>query len=93
MRLIDADELKEQLLECDDWYENADIWVAHKVIDDMPTTEAGRSGEWEHKEDCPLNYFECSFCGAEHMATFDENDNYCSVCGTRMDGVVDGKND
>ena len=46
MRLIDADELKEAMLEESDWWENADVWVAHNVIDKAPTVVPAKRGKW-----------------------------------------------
>jgi hypothetical protein len=74
MRLIDADELKEAMLEESDWWENADVWVAHNVIDKAPTIEPVQRCEREINADELLKrldqYFEDN--GLEHKWTGDE---------------------
>lgn len=74
MRLIDADELKEAMLEESDWWENADVWVARNVIDQAPTIELVNRGEREINADELLKrldqYFEDN--GLEHKWTGDD---------------------
>ena len=81
MRLIDADELKEAMLEESDWWENADVWVAHDVIAKTPTVEPVKRGKW--LSICNNEGNECSECGYKY---FGSRYKYCPCCGAKMDG-------
>lgn len=81
MRLIDADELKEDMLEESDWWENADVWVAHNVIDNAPTIEPIKRGKWINQS--PFDW-KCSACGFEVEQYCDHN--CCPNCGAKMVG-------
>ena len=87
MRAIDADELKEAMLEESDWWENADVWVAHKVINQAPTVEPVKRGKWGHDSDRPDQLI-CSVCNKGFdMWHYEPKDfPYCPRCGAKMDG-------
>ncbi len=90
MRLIDADELR------DDWLQNGENEYVYDTnaflesIDNAPTVDAVpvRHGKWiEHKraeEYCGelISNYECSEC----HEWFREWGHYCSDCGAKMDG-------
>lgn len=97
MRLIDAEKLKKILREriCDNGFcSEKTYWLIENTvmfwIDKAPTVDPVKHGEWMHKENSPWNFFVCSVCGAEHIATFGKEDNYCSCCGAKMDGDKNG---
>lgn len=86
MRLIDADELKEQLfkLKCLYWRaverrnENYYYLAAIKIVNEQPTIDPVKHGEWE--EDGAL--YKCTNCG--HTEGYYDM-SYCPECGARMD--------
>lgn len=86
MRLIDADELKEELKDMDI------VIVKHNVedlIDEQPTADAVpvRHGKWILYPDNQSKVVEaddCSVCGAQWI--FGEKYDYCPSCGAKMDG-------
>lgn len=87
MRLIDADELKQAMLQEADWWENSDVWIAHNVIDNAPTIEPKR-GEWletSHKDKK-----RCSVCDRISFIAiyphFKSSASYCPNCGADMRG-------
>ena len=81
MRLIDADELKEAMLEESDWWENADVWIAHNVIDKARTIEPVKHGKWIDDGDC----FICSNCRkAFGFLSAKCVTNFCPDCGADM---------
>lgn len=91
MRLIDAQAYcKELILERD--YPNRSeefksaIEVAIADLGDMPTIEAEpvKHGRWVEKEDAVMHCTECDRIGNPRI------DNYCSRCGARMDGDLNG---
>lgn len=88
MRLIDADELKEEMLEESDWWENADVWVAHNVIDKAPTVVPAKRGEWV-EDICYEEVIICNACGNEAYFDLDKgtyiNFDYCPNCGAKME--------
>lgn len=82
-RLIDADDLKEQLAIWED-YDELFVGGIRKHIDDAPTIEPQKIGHWNH------NAYEwkakCSECG-EPCATYimgKPRDRFCKWCGARM---------
>lgn len=103
MRLIDADALKETIVSnvypvVDD-FNNCDygmFWTGgiEKAIDEQPTIEERKTGEWIEREVCDepkvieeWQSAQCSNCGLYHttpyMYYFD-NYKYCPNCGARM---------
>ena len=80
MRLIDADELKEAMLAESDWWENADVWVAHNVIDQAPTIELVKCGKWISI--CNSDGNECSVCGHKYFGGLYA---FCPCCGAKME--------
>ena len=93
MRLIDADELKEQLkeryLKTVEWksktvyYEKADGEIAAfleavRTLNNAPTIDPVKHAEW--KEDGCL--YKCTNCG--HTEEYYDM-SYCPCCGARMD--------
>ena len=83
MRLVDADELKEAMLEESIWLENADAWVANNVIDKMPTVNPVKQGKWE-KIPKGYNWWKCTQC--KHTIQSSGWPRYCECCGAKMDG-------
>lgn len=83
MRLIDADELKEAMLEESDWWENADVWVAHNVIDKAPTVVPAKCGKWE-KIPQGCRWWICTQCN--HIINRVVLPSYCECCGSKMEG-------
>ena len=82
MRLIDADELKKELIDMDF------VLVNHNVedwIDEQPTVdeEPVRNGKWERVEYSFVGGYRCSCCGSKAL---DDSFNYCGYCGEKMDG-------
>lgn len=49
-RLIDANKLKEAVMECAEWWENADVWIVNTLIDEAPTVEIATMDLAEHGE-------------------------------------------
>ena len=52
-----------------------------------------RHGKWINTRECDEWYapvHKCSLCGGE---TLGDKDKYCSSCGAKMDGDVNGKSD
>lgn len=95
MRLIDADVLKNKMLECSkdcfsygaygEYYngKEAAYLDAADLIDEAPTVEERKYGHWVRHNDI----IACSECIFEMC--FDENIaelNYCPYCGAKMDG-------
>lgn len=83
MRLIDADKLKKSVMDCDLWYENADVWVVVDLIDEAP--EERKYGLWLIKPLAGRSTVRCSCC----RTVFRENSGkwtYCPYCGAKMDG-------
>jgi hypothetical protein len=102
MRLIDADNLKKSVMDCDLWYENADVWVVVDLIDEAPTVEG-------HQEKC-INApagdcsshkkatwivtagetlkVKCSECNYKINYFWNDcqNAKFCPYCGAIMDG-------
>lgn len=96
MRPIDADERKQQL---ENPYTEYPIMIQlRKVlkdfIDDAPTIDLVRHGEWKSKMLDKFRKYEvvCSECGAKYIGNYDAYDepydfNYCPNCGAQMDGA------
>lgn len=85
MRLIDADKFKKSVMDCDLWYENADVWVVVDLIDEAPTVEERKYGLWLIKPLAGRSTVRCSCC----RTVFRENSGkwtYCPYCGAKMDG-------
>ena len=105
MRLIDADALEARMyhdaFEVDSDMQKWDsgCWIRYKMfenaIEDAPTIEERKKGEWEEKTVCDEDVIEqwqsarCSTCGKYHTTPylyyFDEY-NYCPNCGADMRG-------
>lgn len=98
MRLIDADNLKEDLNQkvLGDCRYGEKIksflqWVIDRSIDNQPTIEPVNHGEWINTYgDTPhdprdKNYWwHCSECG--HSVSTSFKSNFCPHCGAKMDG-------
>ena len=82
MRLIDADEMKDELKDMDFVLtkHNLEDW-----IDEQPTVDAEpvRHGKWERVEYSFVGGYRCSCCGSKAL---DDSFNYCGYCGAKMDG-------
>lgn len=94
MRLIDADALKNKMLECSkdcfsygaygEYYngKEAAYLDAADLIDEAPTVEERKHGYWKKEG----SWYKCSCCNS----AIDPWDNtwmkYCSCCGAIMDG-------
>lgn len=72
MRLIDADALKELL-----YYDKATC----AVIDEVPTIDPVKHGEWELIDEVEPRRYGCSECKRMSYT----QDNYCSYCGAKME--------
>jgi hypothetical protein len=99
MRLIDADALKNALIECtpyaiDPVYRNTnsniDMFTAMEILDELPTVDAMPvvRGEWVKKHDDVCFWYECSVCG--HTPPRDEWGHTwfsvcCPNCGAKME--------
>lgn len=86
MRLIDADELKEQF----SWNEvcRLSIKEINKIISKAPTIERPK-GKWsEHEDYCGDTYYTCSNCGRDWCTIegtpVDNMMNFCPNCGAQM---------
>jgi hypothetical protein len=96
MRLIDADALKNALIECtpyaiDPVYRNTnsniDMFTAMEILDELPTIDAVPvvRGEWTTNSDYPDTVI-CSLCGwRESVWWADKGTNYCPNCGAKME--------
>lgn len=96
MRLIDADALKDGLIDYQQKHTDSlgdDYWIVENVllhIEEMPTIDAEpvRHGHFifTHK---PNIYggitIKCSECGYEGVIAHIEDHHYCWVCGAKMD--------
>ena len=82
MRLIDADEMKDELKDMDFVLtkHNLEDW-----IDEQPTVDAEpvRHGKWERVEYSFVGGYRCSCCGSKAL---DDSFNYFGYCGAKMDG-------
>ena len=83
-RLIDADALKEQFNFPDEAGRMGELIgeVIKAVIDDAPTVEERKVGEWITKSTNGEVFNCCSKCG---YVEFDTLRNYCPNCGARME--------
>lgn len=85
MRLIDADEMKDELKDMDF------VLTKHNVedwIDEQPTVDAGpvRHGKWQpmnERNEIYGDVYMCDNCG--HGFVICENFHYCPNCGAKMD--------
>jgi len=83
MRLIDADKLKENFTNADACGLNLELdRYAIKCIDNAPTIDPVRHGEWKETDD-PM-FRACSVCG--YLEWGGLWNNYCPECGAKMDG-------
>lgn len=97
MRLIDADALKDGLIDYQQKHTDSlgdDYWIVENVllrIEEMPSLDAEpvRHGKWEVHEAFGYMDMTCSVCGwlYEYYAGLEEEWNYCSHCGAKMDEV------
>lgn len=97
MRLIDADRLKEEIVEAGQgstryrigefWELNRDeIW---KVINEQPTVEERKNGRWQ-VDPSGYGFWICSDCGFVSEASgADLLYNFCPNCGADMRGEQD----
>ena len=81
MRLIDADVLKEAFEE--DGHLSCYI---EEFIDDTPTVEPVKHGEWELKRNGVGHYWKCSVCHTNPCIYVTKDTKFCPNCGARMDG-------
>ena len=86
MRIIDADVLKDSVFECEEWWENADVWIVSKLIDSVPIIHEFKEGKW--LETHYTNKKRCSVCDricfiAIYPWFFGEA-HYCPSCGAKM---------
>ena len=100
MRLIDADKLKQNVLDWEDCYNGfSDAYEKARIIDEIdaqPTIDAEptRHGKWKEYQRLEANIVgelqsaECSVCGRYHttpyMHSYDYYE-YCPWCGAKMD--------
>ena len=91
MRIIDADVLMELAFECDEWWENADVWIVAKLIDSVPTIYEFKEGKW--LETYSTNKKRCSNCDRISFIAiypwFHGQASFCPACGAKMDDVED----
>lgn len=92
MRLIDADALKDWLTKqtgfranCEDCIDDDCIdCIVKEAIDNSPTVDAIKYGEWIGYLDgdsiMPERYYQCSECGSRG---YRKKYNYCAVCGAK----------
>lgn len=89
MRIIDADVLRELAFECDEWWENADVWIVDKLIDSVPTIYEFKEGKW--LKTINSNRKRCSNCDSICFIAiypwFHGQAAFCPACGAKMDGV------
>lgn len=97
MRLIDADALKNKILECSkncftygaygDYYTGREYAYldAADLIDEAPTVEERKHGHWIEHPEHPIG--DCSVCG-ERVPIYSGSKKYkiCPYCGAKMDG-------
>lgn len=93
-RLIDADRLRKDILNLQDCYngfsDTYDKACIIGVIDEQPTIDPVKHGEWEMLMGWPFPEWRCTRCGniicgdVEHL----EKWKYCHQCGTKMDGLI-----
>lgn len=85
MRMIDADELKEALLEARRSETDTSLKLI-RLIEEQPTVDRPR-GRWikysppNPNEDDGVDAWDCSECGA----MVSRPTNYCPTCGARME--------
>lgn len=83
-RLIDAD-----VLEPDADYDDGEYWaVSIAQIQNAPTIEERKTGEWIDANDGKWNTIEvlkCSVCGEIDNRMY-RTDNFCPACGAMMEG-------
>lgn len=91
--LISREKLKDDiavLLERND--KLIDEWLANcidDVIDEQPTVDAEKHGQWYDEPNYlgkGVTMYFCSYCGS---ATYYREDPYCWHCGAKMDEVED----
>lgn len=95
MRLINADRLKEEIVEAGQGstrYRIGKFWELNrneiqKVIDEQPTVEERKKGYWYTIERGEHGYsagsFRCSVCG-EPNRSYNPKPNFCGNCGADM---------
>jgi hypothetical protein len=93
MRLIDADAVlaryyAEWEYHCFQLGQDERAWL-RQCIDDAPTIEAEpvKHGRWELHADGSGTCNQCRF-RQKHIWDDDDAQNYCGVCGAKMDGDV-----
>ena len=98
MRLIDADELRKDIVERGTQLSGCysagiarymDRMLAHVLaaFDNAPTIDQVRHGRWIITQTPTNEYCNCSVCGTQVMS--DEAWNYCPKCGAKMDEEVE----
>lgn len=92
MRLIDAEAAKEDFKSAAERPEEKVLaLIFGEWLDDMPTIDPVKHGEWEMLMGWPFPEWRCSQCGnhicgdLEHLKKW----NYCPNCGARMEGEED----
>ena len=85
MRLIDADALKEELIEPNVWWETES--QAQRIIDTAPTIDPVKHGKWlfTTTDIQGLSIRVCSECGFQYPFAL-KKFNYCPMCGATMEG-------
>lgn len=101
MKAIDADKLKQDVLDWEDCPNGfSDVYDKARIIDaidEQPTIEAEpiKHGKWIWVEDVPLeegqteydreSFYQCSECDAYDLRLKDCHADYCWSCGAKMD--------
>lgn len=90
MRLIDADELLNELDRHAFDFGLDDLHMLEDVINDMPTVEQ-KHGHWELKRRiADVNWWSCSKCGRiTDLGMGLKTPPYCQWCGAKMDEVTE----
>ena len=100
MSLIDANRLKQNVLDWEDCYNGfSDTYDKARIIDEIdaqPTIEAEptKYGKWTITECFGVKDMTCSYCGwlYEYHAGMEEEWNYCPYCGALMEAKDEDAN-
>ena len=95
MRLIDADNYKEELWDGHEYLDEDTLLTATNILDSQPTIEAEpvKHGRWISLTECSNEGVYCSKCykkvyKADYAWCVNKNkvrSNYCPNCGAKMD--------
>lgn len=85
MRLIDADRLKEMFKKRYSDFEDV-LEMLLGDVDEQPTVEAVKHGDWILKHIGAGHYWECSVCHTNPCIYVTKDTKYCPNCGAMMDG-------